>query len=231
MAQPDGAPPWEESARRPNSARALRVGVGLAGPGQSYNASAPCGSGSRRRRWTATTARGVAATASRTGWRTRVGRVRRDPEADPYCRARSSGRRRLSVSGRPRGVKRPASTARVRPSRAWTRVAPLTDTGRRALAIVMDLDGHRSAVIVAQVAGNLVMPPPLRTASCARWKAVGSRSARSTTTRTQWSSSPRRPAGTRSTPSSAGQPRRRARCGRARRSAWPAWAGARRSWR
>jgi DNA-binding MarR family transcriptional regulator len=34
-------------------------------------------------------------------------------------------------------------------------VAPLTDTERRALAIVMDLDGRRSAVIVAQVAGEL----------------------------------------------------------------------------
>jgi hypothetical protein len=85
----------------------------------------------------------------------------------------------LSMSGRPRGVKRPASTARLRPSGAWPRaptlggrtgqpladdkqtcvgslvVAPLTDTERRALAIVMDLDGRRSAVIVAQVAGEL----------------------------------------------------------------------------
>jgi DNA-binding MarR family transcriptional regulator len=34
-------------------------------------------------------------------------------------------------------------------------VAPLTDTERRALAIVVDLDGRRSAVIVAQVAGEL----------------------------------------------------------------------------
>jgi hypothetical protein len=33
-------------------------------------------------------------TASRTGWRTRVRRVRRDSEGDRYCRARSSGRRR-----------------------------------------------------------------------------------------------------------------------------------------
>ncbi len=81
---PDDAPSWEDSARRPNSASALRVGVGLAGPGWSYNASASFGSGSRRRRWTATTARGVAATASRTGWRTRVRRVRRDSEGDPY---------------------------------------------------------------------------------------------------------------------------------------------------
>jgi hypothetical protein len=91
---PDDAPSWEDSARRPNSASALRVGVGLAGPGWSYNASAPFGSCSRRRRWTAATARGVAATASRSGWRARVRRVRRDSEGDPYCRARSSGRRR-----------------------------------------------------------------------------------------------------------------------------------------
>jgi DNA-binding MarR family transcriptional regulator len=34
-------------------------------------------------------------------------------------------------------------------------VAPLTDTERRALAIVVDFDGRRSAVIVAQVAGEL----------------------------------------------------------------------------
>jgi DNA-binding MarR family transcriptional regulator len=34
-------------------------------------------------------------------------------------------------------------------------VAALTDTERRALAIVVDLDGRRSAVIVAQVAGEL----------------------------------------------------------------------------
>jgi DNA-binding MarR family transcriptional regulator len=34
-------------------------------------------------------------------------------------------------------------------------VAHLTDTERRALAIVVDLDGRRSAVIVAQVAGQL----------------------------------------------------------------------------
>ena len=34
-------------------------------------------------------------------------------------------------------------------------VAPLTDAERRALAIVVDLDGRRSAVIVAQVAGEL----------------------------------------------------------------------------
>jgi hypothetical protein len=61
------------------SASALRVGVGLTGPGWLYNASAPFGSGSRRRRWTATTARGVAATASRTGWRARVRRVGRSP--------------------------------------------------------------------------------------------------------------------------------------------------------
>jgi DNA-binding MarR family transcriptional regulator len=34
-------------------------------------------------------------------------------------------------------------------------VAPLTDSERRALAIVVDLDGRRSAVIVAQVAAEL----------------------------------------------------------------------------
>ena len=34
-------------------------------------------------------------------------------------------------------------------------MAPLTDPERRALAIVVDLDGRRSAVIVAQVAGEL----------------------------------------------------------------------------
>jgi DNA-binding MarR family transcriptional regulator len=34
-------------------------------------------------------------------------------------------------------------------------VAPLTDTERRALAIVVDLGGRRSAVIVARVAGEL----------------------------------------------------------------------------
>jgi DNA-binding MarR family transcriptional regulator len=34
-------------------------------------------------------------------------------------------------------------------------VTALTDTERRALAIVVDLDGRRSAVIVAQVAGEL----------------------------------------------------------------------------
>jgi DNA-binding MarR family transcriptional regulator len=34
-------------------------------------------------------------------------------------------------------------------------VAALTDMERRALAIVVDLDGRRSAVIVAQVAGEL----------------------------------------------------------------------------
>jgi hypothetical protein len=34
-------------------------------------------------------------------------------------------------------------------------VGPLTDPQRRALAIVVDLDGRRSAVIVAQVAREL----------------------------------------------------------------------------
>jgi DNA-binding MarR family transcriptional regulator len=34
-------------------------------------------------------------------------------------------------------------------------VAPLTDTERGALAIVVDLDGCRSALIVARVAGEL----------------------------------------------------------------------------
>src|SRR5215211_7140907 len=85
----------------------------------------------------------------------------------------------LSMSGRPRGVKRPASTARLRPRVRGPRaptlggrtgqpladdnrtcvgslvVAPLTDAERRALAIVVDLDGRRTAVIVAQVAGEL----------------------------------------------------------------------------
>ena len=42
---PGDAPSWEESARRPDSASALRVGVGLAWPDDSYNASAPFGVG------------------------------------------------------------------------------------------------------------------------------------------------------------------------------------------
>ena len=73
--QPSDAPCWEDSARRPDSASALRVGVGLARPDGSVTRPDRSGLGSRCRRWTATTARGVAATGSRAGWRARVRRV------------------------------------------------------------------------------------------------------------------------------------------------------------
>jgi hypothetical protein len=51
---PGDAPSWEESARRPDSASALRVGVGLARPGGPTTHPPRSGFGSRRRRWTAT---------------------------------------------------------------------------------------------------------------------------------------------------------------------------------
>ena len=57
-------------------------------PGRDGSTTPPhrSGSGSRRRRWTATTARGVAATASRAGWRARVRRVRRESGMGPPLR-------------------------------------------------------------------------------------------------------------------------------------------------
>jgi hypothetical protein len=52
---PGDAPSWEDSARRPDSASALRVGVGLTGRDGSTTRPHRSGSGSRCRRWTATT--------------------------------------------------------------------------------------------------------------------------------------------------------------------------------
>ena len=52
--QPGDAPCWEDSARRPDSASALRVCCGTRPAGWFCNASAPSGFGSRCRGWTAT---------------------------------------------------------------------------------------------------------------------------------------------------------------------------------
>jgi hypothetical protein len=81
--QPGDASCWEDSARRPDAASALRVCCGTRPAGWFCNAPAPFRVGSRRRRWTATTARSVAATASRVGWRARVRRVGRSRGKGP----------------------------------------------------------------------------------------------------------------------------------------------------
>jgi hypothetical protein len=91
---PDDAPSWEDSARRPNSASALRVGVGS--PGRGGSTTRPHHSG---RAVDAADGPQPPLVASllpppvRAGAHAFAG-FRRDSEGDPYCRARSSGRRR-----------------------------------------------------------------------------------------------------------------------------------------
>jgi hypothetical protein len=89
-------------------------------PGRDGPTTRTIGSGSGRRRWIATTARSVAATASRTAGAHALagfaGIRKVTPTAGPDGQAVDA----LSMSGRPRGVRRPASTARLRPSGAWT---------------------------------------------------------------------------------------------------------------
>jgi hypothetical protein len=107
--------------------------VGLAGPGWFYNASAPFGSCSRPRRWTARTARGVAATASRTGWRARVRpdskvtTALRSAASSPTSTAPSvgsngsSGRSPSSMAGRSGGWRSSATVAAATSRGRWRR--------------------------------------------------------------------------------------------------------------
>jgi len=99
--QPGDAPCWEASARRPDSASALRVCCGTHRAGMVLTTRSYLRVGSYTRRWTAITARGVAATASRAGWRARVRRVGRES-------GKRTRRRCNRTTERVRGPPRPA---------------------------------------------------------------------------------------------------------------------------